>query len=391
MKKTASIFSSILTSAILLTAFLSLSLVAFAAEFFGGEEISIQENVLDDAYAAGGMINVDKDVEGDLYVGGGQITINGNIKGDLVAVGGQITLNGRVEDDVRISGGSLVVNGNVGDDLVAACGQLNISPNSLIGGSLILGTGYANVMGVVNEDIKGGGGKIVLGGTVYRDVIVEVGENISLTKNARINGNLVYTSLTQANLDETQVGGFIEFNKQKPEGKDAANQIQDFFTRWNLMIQLMHYLSLLAIALVVVLLLPAGVLGINKLAKVHPWKSLGVGAVVGICSVAACIILLVTVIGMPLAGILFAMLMISWCVAKVYAAGLIGSLLINPKKLTKLKLFGVIALGGFVLAVIDIVPFIGWLVVFLAVLMAFGALVMYKKDLYDKLNLRKID
>jgi hypothetical protein len=383
MKKTALILLLLLTA--------SFSQTAFAAEFLGGEEISLPDNIADDVYAGGGMINIDKDIEGDLYVGGGQITINGNIKGDLVAAGGQITLNGKVEDDVRISGGSLVVNGNIGDDLVAACGQLNISPNSIIGGSLVLGTGYANIMGVINEDILGGGGKIVLGGTVYRDVKIEVGENISLTKDARINGNLIYTSLTEANLDETQVGGFIEYNKQKVEEQDVGGRLQDFFTRWNLIFQLMNYLSLILIALVVVLLVPAGVVGINKISKAHPWKSLGVGFVVLICSIAACIILLVTVIGMPLAGILFGMLLISWCVAKVYAAGLIGSLLINPKKLSKPKLFGIIALGAFVLAVVEIVPFIGGLVVFLAVLLTFGALVMYKKDLYEKLNLRKLD
>lgn len=387
MKKTASILSFLILS----TAFLTVSQTTFAAEFFGGEEIYPQENIADDAYIGGGMINIDKDIDGDLYVGGGEITINGNIKGDLVAGGGQIIVNGNIGDDARIAGGTLIINGNIGDDLVATGGQLNVGTNSIIGGSLVLGTGYANVMGVVNEDILGGGGKIVLGGTVYRDVKVEVGENLSLTSNARINGNLIYSSLTAANLDETQVGGFIEYNKQKVEEQDVGGKLKDFFTRWNLMFQLMHYLSLLLIALVVVLIVPVGVFGVNKLAKAHPWKSLGVGFVVAICSIAASIILLVTVIGMPLAGILLGILMISWCVAKVYAAGLIGNLLINPKKLTKMKLFGVIALGGFVLAVIDIVPFIGGLAVFLAVLLSFGALVMYKKDLYEKLNLRKID
>jgi hypothetical protein len=43
MKKTA----SIVISTILLTAFLSLSQVAFAAEFFSGEEINLQDNIAD--------------------------------------------------------------------------------------------------------------------------------------------------------------------------------------------------------------------------------------------------------------------------------------------------------------------------------------------------------
>jgi len=387
MKKTASLFISL----VMLMVFFSFAQTAFAAEFMSNEELYISENVPDDAYMGGGVVTVEKNVAGDLYIGGGSVTINGNIDGDLVVGGGQITVNGNVSDDMRVAGGSVFMNGNVGDDLVVTCGQFNLGSQSLVGGSLILGTGYANILGTINESILGGGGKIILGGTVYQDVEVEVQESITLTKNARINGNLIYKSLIEGKLDETQVGGFIEFNKQKVENDDFGAKMQGFFTRWNLMFQFIHYLALLAIALVVVLIVPAGVTGIIKIAKANPWKSLGLGFVVWICGIAACIILLITVVGMALSGIIFGILMISWCVAKIYAAGLIGSMLIRPKKLTKMKLFGIIALGGFVLAVIDMVPYIGWVVVFLAVLMAFGALVKYKKGLYNKLNLQKLD
>jgi cytoskeletal protein CcmA (bactofilin family) len=386
MKKIASVLILLLGFSV----FLSISQTAFAVEFAGGEELYIEDAILDDAYMGGGMITVESDVAGDLYLGGGTITINGNIDGDLVVGSGQIVVNGNVGDDLRAAGGSIFVNGNVGDDLIVTGGQFNLGSESLVGGSLILGTGYANILGTINEDIKGGGGKLVLGGTVYRDVQVEVGENLSLTKDARINGNLVYTSLVEGKFDETQVGGYIEFNKQKPE-QDFNGNIENFFTRWYLLFELVHYASLLVIALVVVLIVPAGVLGINKITKTHPWKSLGLGFVVSVCSIAAIIISAVTVIGMPAAGILLGLFLISWCVAKVYAAYFIGSLLIKPKKTTKMKLFGITALGGFILMVIGIVPFIGWLIVLLAVMMAFGSLIWYKKDLYNKLGLQKLE
>jgi len=386
MKKIA----CIIVLSLCLTAFLGIFQTAFAVEFLSGEELFVEDAINDDAYMGGGVITVESDVAGDLYLGGGSITINGNIEGDLVVGAGQIVVNGNVKDDVRAAGGSVFVNGNVGDDLIVTGGQFNLGSEALVGGSLILGTGYANILGTINEDIKGGGGKIVLGGTVYRDIEVEVGENISLTKDARINGNLVYSSLVEGKFDETQVGGFIEFNKQKPE-KDFGGQIENFFTRWYLLFELVHYASLMLIALVLVLLIPAGILGINKITKTHPWKSLGLGFVISVCTIAAMIILAITIIGLPLAGILLGALIISWCIAKVYAAAFIGSLLIKPKKMTKMKLFGITALGGFILMVIGIVPFIGWLIVLLAVMMAFGALVWYKKDLYHKLDLQKLD
>ncbi|MBN1494297.1 hypothetical protein JW911_01015 [Candidatus Peregrinibacteria bacterium] len=385
MKKTAFV--------IVLSLFINVFLVAhttFAAEFLGGEELYVTEALADDAYLGGGLITVEKDVAGDLYIGGGSVTVNGNIEGDLVVGAGQIVVNGNVKDDLRAAGGSIFVNGSVGDDIIVTGGQLNLGAQSLVGGSLVLGTGYANILGTINEDIKGGGGKIVLGGTVYRDIMVEVGENISLTKDARINGNLVYTSLVEGKFDETQIGGYIEFNKQKP-AEDVGTQMENFFTRWHLFFELGHYAALMLIALVFILLVPAAFVSINKTLKAHFWKSLGLGFVISICSVAAAIIIAITVIGLPLAGILLGILLIMWCVAKVYTAAFIGSLLIKPKKTTKLKLFGITALGGFILLVVGLVPFIGWLLVKLVVMAAFGALVWYKKGLYDKLNMQKLE
>lgn len=364
----------------------------FAVDFFADEELYIADMLEDDVYAGGGLVSVEEDINGDLYIAGGSLTINGNITGDLVIAGGQVTINGDVSDDVRVAAGSIVLNGNVGDDLIATGGQLNIGAETLIGGTLILGNGYANIMGSVNEDIRGGGGKIVIGGTVYGDVTLEVQDTVVLTENANINGNLIYTSLREAELNDEQVAGFIEFNKQAitpAEEVDVKKQAEDFFSRWHIFIQAVKYLSLLALALVLVLLVPAGLTRVTKTCIDRPWKSLGIGFVVLICSIAAMIILSITVLGIPLALILLALLMITLYVAKVYASLFIGNLIIRPKKMTKPKLFGLIALGAFILTVIDIVPFIGWLVSFAILMIAFGAFWTYKKQIYDDTNMQK--
>ncbi len=78
------------------------------------------------------------------------------------------------------------------------------------------------------------------------------------------------------------------------------------------------------------------------------------------------------------------------CLAKIYASVFIGRLLVNPKKMTKGKLFGITALGLFIIEVVGLVPFVGGLLVLLTVILGFGALWTYKKALYDKLNLQKL-
>lgn len=362
----------------------------FAVEFLGEEELYVSEPMDDDTYAGGALITFEDNIAGDLFVAGGSITVNGDVEGDLVIAGGQITVNGNVGDDLRAAGGSIFINGNVGDDVIATGGQLNVSSETLIGGSLIVGNGFANILGTVNEDIKGGGGKIVLGGTVYRDVDVQVQETLTLTEEASINGNLIYSSIREAELNEEQVSGYIEFNKQTIEEVDFSQKIEDFFSRWHLIFQLLKYLSVLLIALVLILLEPATMVRTADVCLKHPWKSLGLGFVIAICSIAAMIVLSVTVIGLALAGIMLGIFLITIYIAKVYAAVFIGRLILRPKKMTKGKLFGITALGGFIILVIGIVPFVGWLVSFLIIMTAFGAFWIHKKEMFDKLDVQKL-
>jgi len=370
-------------------AFLLTANAALAVEFYGEEELYLKTVSEDDVYAGGGLVTVDEDVNGDLLIGGGSITINANVNGDLFVAGGQITVNGDVSDDVRAAGGTININGNVGDDVIATSGQLNISSNSLIGGSLILGNGMANVLGSINEDVLGGGGKLVLGGTIYGDVNVEIQDSVTLTSDARINGNLIYTSLREAELTEDQVAGFIEYNKTVVED-DYGTQIENMFSRFHLVWQLIKYLSLLLIGLILAFLAPRALLDASKVSKEKPWRSLGLGFVIAICSIAAMIVLAVTIVGAPLAGILLGIFLISWYVASVFAAMFIGYLLLKPKKYTNWNLLGMIALGGFILIVIGLVPIVGWLLCFLVTMLSFGAIWTYKKQLYDKEELRKI-
>jgi len=383
MKKLTALFSALLF--VLISANTTM-----AVDFFGEEELFLQDLSIDDVYAGGGLVTVENDVEGDLVVGGGSITINGNIKGDLIAAGGQITLNGDVADDVRMAGGSLFINGNVGDDLIASGGQLNVSSGTLIGGSLVFGSGFANVLGTINEDVLGGGGKMILGGNVYRDVTVEIQESLTLTSDASINGNLVYTSLRKAELNEDQVAGFIEHKELSIKEAEFATDVETMFSRFHIFWQIFKYLTMLVIAVVIVTVFPATLVATTKLCKEKTWRSLGLGFVLWICAIAAAIILSITLLALPLAFILLGVLGITWTIAKVYAAMFIGSLLIKPKKMTKGKLFGIVALGGFIIMVVGMIPILGWLATFIVVMIAFGAFWTYEKEKYDKLNLQKL-
>jgi len=362
----------------------------FAVEFIGGDEIIVEDSAIDDLYVGGGLVTIDEDVDGDLVVAGGSVTVNGDIAGDLMIAGGQLVVNGDVRDDVRAAGGSITINGNIGDDLITSGGQLNINRDSLIGGSLVIGTSFANISGSVQENLMGGGVKIILGGTIYGDVDLQVQDNLTLTNDARIDGNLIYTGLREADLEESQVSGFIEFNKQTITTDEFGSQVQRIFSIWKLAYEVIAFISVLILALILILLVPLTFHEVVTRAKAHPWRSLGLGLIIGIIGIAAAVVSAITLIGIPVALLLVGILMISFYVAKIYASAWIGCYIIKPKKMTKFKLFGITVLGGFIITVIGFVPIVGWVVSFLIVVGGFGALWTYARDTHNKLGLGKL-
>lgn len=361
-----------------------------AIVFLAENELYSTETILDDAYAAGGIVTIDSEIEGDLFVAGGSLTINGTVKGDLVVAGGQVTINGEVTDDVRAGGGSIFINNNVGDDVIATGGQINISSDSLIGGTLVIGSGFTNMLGTINEDIIGGGGKIVIGGEVYGDVRLEVQDTITLTEKAKINGNLIYSGLRKAELNEDQVEGFIEYNEIIVKDTDIGKNIENFFSKLHIFFQIFQYLSMLVIAFALAMIAPSALVKTADIAQAHPWRSLGLGIVIALCSIAAFVVLGITVIALPFASIILALFVITMCLAKVYAGVFIARLLINPKNMTKAKLFGIAALGILIIEIVGLVPFVGGIIALLTVFIGFGSLWTYKKQLYDSLNLNKL-
>ncbi|MBU1445842.1 hypothetical protein KKD70_01100, partial [Patescibacteria group bacterium] len=158
----------------------------------------------------------------------------------------------------------------------------------------------------------------------------------------------------------------------------------------HLIFTILGYLAILAIALLFVFLAPSLLIETTKISREHPWKSLGIGMIVIICGFAATIILAITIVGFSLAMILGTTLSIALYLSKLYAAMLVGNLLIKPKKMNRPKLFGIIALGGFVITVIGIIPYIGWIATLGAAIVSFGAMCTYEKVLYDKLGLNKL-
>jgi hypothetical protein len=316
-------------------------------------------------YIAGGNLNIAGTIDGDLYIAGGTINIMGTVTKDVVVAGGTVIINGRVGEDLRMAGGNITLSGPVGGELVAAGGNINILQGATVARGAYFGGGTINMNGSVGRDLTIAGDEIVLG------------------PGARVAGNFDYYSSREAKIDVAAgVSGATNFHKQadkKQQQKAAAGWLAFVGLWWVVGVIGMIILSFI---LFYVWRKESGEM-INN-AFLSPGKELLRGFVILFLTPIAAVLLMISIIGFPLAFILlFAYIALAILASAV--AGLIGAALLLKlfKKNTANLNWWIIAIGVFVLAIIKFIPFIGWIIAFLVYLVSLGVL---SQKLYHKLS-----
>lgn len=359
---------------------------ASAVTMSAAENVVITQNILDDAYFVTGNADVQAEIFGDLHVFGGNVTINGTIHEDLIVAGGRVNVNGEVKGDLRVAGGQVSILGNVGDDLLVAGGQVDVGPNATIGGTLASGSGILTMDGVVKEDIKAGVGVFILNGTVERDVILTVEDKFTLGPNAKILGDLNYSALLQIDVPDGVVEGEVMYNEFSQDDHPIEDVTYGF-----IIAKLISYLAALLILLLLVLLMPKALTMSAKVAKANPIKTFGVGVLTMLIGFVAPLILILTIVGIPIALIMAAMLVILIYVSKIFAAAWMSSYVFDyKKKIKRVKLFGAIALALLVYYIIGSIPIVGWLIHFILFLGGAGAAVLTDFEYFKFLKSKKM-
>lgn len=381
MKKILSTASAILFT-LSVTAFSLPS--AFATTLNAAENLIITEKVEGDAYLVGGNASIDADVSGDLYVGGGSVTINSNIGQDLVVAGGKVTVVGNVLGDIRLLGGQLSVYGKVGEDIIFAGGTADVGKTAFVNGSVLATAGILTIDGQVKGDVRGMMGMLLLNGTVGQNVIVTVEDTMSIADNAKILGSLEYSSLFESKVPAGVVSGTVKFNKFEKQS------LLGKFTYWYFVEKLFSFLSAILLVLIFVLFAPRALLSAAENTKKAVLKSFGIGLLTMITAIVGGLILMVSIIGIPLALIILAGLMIVFYMSQVFVAAWLGSYFFNYKKFKKIKIFGILLLTMLAYHLVGIVPYLGIAVHLVLFLLGVGSIVMMKMDVMKFLKGKKM-
>jgi anti-sigma factor RsiW/cytoskeletal protein CcmA (bactofilin family) len=359
----------------LLVATVVLPLTAHAFEVRRGDLVTVAagETVDDTLLATGETVAIDGDVTGDLLAFGRDITVRGNVGGDLVVGGETVTVEGTVGGNVIGGARALALLGTgVVGNVYGGGRDVDIGRATTVGGNALAFGDNVRVDGRVSRDLKGFGSTLTIAGSVDGDVD-GFAEEVILLSSARVGGNVRGRVELAGNL-RIASGAVVGGNTEETVGREQQERQQN---RYLTVGYYVGQVVALAMAYVTGLLLLAAFPALRSLALpdvVAVARSGAIGLVAAIVLPVAAVVALVTVIGIPLGLLLFALGALGLYLAKAVVAQIIGTALFRGPR--GLPHYAATLLAGIVLVRVAInVPIVGGLANFVMTMVGFGLLV----------------
>lgn len=338
-----------------LASLLILFMILFAVLPFSAgaadEESYLKYTSSGNAFGGGDNLRINQDIQGDLVLGGSRLEINGNVMDDFIGAGGELIVNGDVSGNIMAAGGIIRVNGDVGGDLVVAGGQIFLSQNSTVEGDILLAGGEATLNGVVNGD-----GSVSAG-------TLRTGENFE------IRGDLGLEAENYPSDLEDDVGGNLNITTTRAQDQYAG--AAEGFSIFSFILGL---LAALALGFILIYTFPVFVTGLAEVVRFSTLKAGLVGFLLLILIPVLSVILLITVFGWSLSILLILLLALALLIATVPVKLLAGAVIYNKifkKEASKMIYYLV---GAVMFAIVYEIPFLGWLIQFVALLLGLGAI-----------------
>ena len=363
--------------------------LAFAGTFRAGEQVMLAEPINDDLYASGSVVQIDKDVNGDVMVAGAKISVDSKVSQDLTLAGGNIDVRGEVGDDARLAGGNVTVGATIKDDLMLAGGNLELTKSSFIGSDLMFGGGNVILNGVVAGNVIATGGNIYINGEVKGLVKLYRIEKLVFGPNAKIGGDLTYSSKKEVKIADGVVGGKVTYNPIKKQM--GERHMEWAFAGMVAGFSIYSLLATLFFGLFLIWIYKWFTFHVAATVYKEPLKTLGIGFLVFIGMPIAALLFLITAIGLPVSMVLMASWVLALYFSKIMAAMVIGWKIVKLKDQDSFgKAYGGFAVGALFYTLLCLVPVIGWIIKDLFVLMALGAIAMYKVNTLRLLRAKKL-
>lgn len=380
MKKTSLIMLSL---AIVLL--LPVAVKAYSAKSGASVYVPKTETIEGSLYAVGQNITVEGRVKGDVICAGQAINIKGVVDGDVICAGQTINVDSKIGGNLRIAGSFINIDGSIARNAMAFGATINTAASSTIGSDMLIGAALAEIRGKISRDLYGGGVNIIISGQIDKNIELTLDDRnttknkndknntsgLIIDKGAKIGGNLDYSAYKDASIDKgAKITGKISRNALTvPVDKFKPNRAGMFIGI------IISIFSALLIGLIIISLWPQAAKDITGKMMEKIGHSIGWGAAFLFLTPVVIIIAAITVIGLPLAGILLAIWLIVLYISKIFVGIAIGRKYFWKDK--EDKLVWQMAVGVIISWIIFSIPILGWLLALVAMFWGIGGLWLY--------------
>lgn len=403
---------------------------AAAFETRTGQDVVIEagQTVPDDLYVAAESIRIDGTVQGDVVAAGNEVVVGGVVEGDLIVASQSTVISGSIGDDLRVATAAFTLSqeATIGDDLMGAGFSFETLRNSTIGGSALVAGAQARFAGEIVEDLRAATSGLVIDGVVGGNVQAEVGEpgqeapfsplafmpnapavpsipsGLHIGPSAEIRGDLSYRSTSRAEVPTGAIGGSVDFSREIQEMVQAEAEptlLEQVLDRAR------AALALLLVGVLLIWVTPGSVSAAAAHIETRPAASLGWGVMMFIAVIAALVALVAAtallmalfgvatlsdllgttlVLGMTGVGLVSVLFGLALAyLTKIPVLYLVGRLLLKPvaPDAASGRLWPLLT-GVVLLSLLLVIPILGTLANWAAILLGFGAMWQIGRDFW---------
>lgn len=339
-----------------------------------------------DTYLAGETVTETLTATGDVFAAASVVSITGSASGDTHAAGFGVDVSAQTGGNVYAAGSSVSIDAPVGEDVTAAGFSVRSTSAATIDGNLRFFGSSLIIDGPVNGAISAFGKSVHLNAPVSGDAWIAA-RKVTFGPEARIDGNLTLTSHNEQSVPARVIPA-DRITLEEPRNGDMWREIDrswevvdmPMLPTWVSLFSafLISTIFLLLLAAVFLTLVPKRVEKMRRRVSRQPLQTfllgvIGLSALFGMVPVTA-----LTIIGLPFVPVALLLIIIGWTLGYLLAAyGIARRVLLafdgNEDPSLLVKLVTVLA-AICVVAVLNFIPFVGWVVNYTLVLLGMGAM-----------------
>ncbi|PAB59346.1 bactofilin family protein [Anaeromicrobium sediminis] len=322
--------------------------------FAQGQVIEKDERVSEDLYLFTDDFKNYGIIEGDIFIACNTILNRGILNGDMSGVFNRALLGGEIKGDVRFTGNKIDIKGEVNEDLIGFGNKINLSKESIIDGNVNITGNKVQLLGFIGGDVYVKADKVNIKGEIKGDVNISANE-IYISPTTKIHGDLTYEGEMLHKIPSSVVTG-------ETTGKNThninINKKAGLSSFVGLLFKGSSYVTYFLLSLLLIYLFKNIYLEMIIDVEERTFEA-GISGLIGIFSVPIiCIILLISILGIPigmLLGVLYGLLIY---VSKIPICIWIGTKILKSRE----KIYLGFTIGLFILFFVDFIPFVRFFV-----------------------------